>query len=89
MSASGNPLTTDPLLRKIKALSKIDSNSRTQFMERTRVAEERFQAVLLPEEWLEMSPAYLTLPPTLANQSYSSILKVIDFPLPFMSFNHG
>jgi hypothetical protein len=74
---------SDPMIQKIKALSRIDgssissdSNVNKTFMERTRVAEAKFQSLLLPEEWLDMSDAYLRLPPTLSDESFVSLLQV-------------
>jgi hypothetical protein len=69
---------SDPMLQKIKALSRIETHSENgnTFMERTRVAEAKFQSLLLPEEWLDMSDAYLRLPPTLTDPSFISILQV-------------
>jgi hypothetical protein len=72
-------MLSDPMLQKIKALSRIEtsaSENGNTFMERTRVAEAKFQSLLLPEEWLEMSDAYLRLPPTLSDPSFISILQV-------------
>jgi hypothetical protein len=76
---------SDPMIQKIKALSRIDASTvssdrnvaNNSFMERTRVAQAKFQSLLLPEEWLDMSDAYLRLPPTLSDESFISILQVL------------
>ncbi len=82
LTKKSNEILTDPMIKQIKALSRIDgdhdSSSSLSFMERTRTTEAKFQSLLLPEEWLEVSDAYLRLPPTLSDESFTNILKELD-----------
>lgn len=91
MDRRSNELLSDPMIQQIKALSRIDKtttnttststllSSENNLYERSKTTQTKFQSLLLPEEWLELSDTYLTLPPTLSDQSFISILKVIIY----------
>jgi hypothetical protein len=64
---------SDPIMQTIKNLSIVDTDASE---ERTRQAENKLNSMLLPEEWLELSHSYLTMPPTLSNPEFASVLEV-------------
>ena len=65
---------SDPIMQQIKSLSHMNSDE--VLMERAQLTESKLNAVLLPEEWLELSYSYLTLPPTLTNPTFETVLQV-------------
>lgn len=77
MERKSNEILSDPMIPKIKALSRIEINSNNSNENSFQIKQTKFQSLLLPEEWLELSDAYLRLPPTLSDQSFIQLLQVI------------
>lgn len=72
-------LLSDPVVRQIKVLARMNNAvqpNTNSSNDKKRVVSEKYRNVLLPDEWLELSPAYLSIPPILDTPQISDVLNV-------------
>jgi hypothetical protein len=77
-----NSPLSDPILQHIKSLSRIEHTTiqrNNSYEEKKKDVDIKYQNILLSDEWLDVTPAYLQLPPSLNHSSLKHILNVITY----------